>query len=132
MFLVIYTAGRCFHEIFRLFIFHCFMELFVYFLSVFTPYVAAFLLNEPGYNAPPAPTENYGDDPIVIVDLVGKKNAEKLFIICCILCIRIHVVFWFFISCNFNFFPMNALVYLVSMHKMKNENNHVSFLMHKI
>ena len=47
---------------------------------MFTPYVAAFLLNEPGYNAPPAPTENYGDDPIVIVDLVGKKNAKKIFI----------------------------------------------------
>ena len=54
------------------------MQLFVYF-SVFTPYVAAFLLNEPGYNAPPAPTENYGDDPIVIVDLVGKKNVKIFF-----------------------------------------------------
>lgn len=42
----------------------------VIYTAVFTPYVAAFLLNEPGYNAPPAPTENYGDDPIVIVDLV--------------------------------------------------------------
>ena len=57
------------------------MQPFVYILSVFTPYVAAFLLNEPGYNAPPAPTENYGDDPIVIVDLVGKKNVKKIFII---------------------------------------------------
>ena len=48
---------------------------------MFTPYVAAFLLNEPGYNAPPAPTENYGDDPIVIVDLVGKKKKmqKKIF-----------------------------------------------------
>ena len=45
----------------------------VIYTAVFTPYVAAFLLNEPGYNAAPAPTENYGDDPIVIIDLIGKK-----------------------------------------------------------
>ena len=77
----LYRRYVCFHEIFRLFLFHCFMQPFVYILSVFTPYVAAFLLNEPGYNAPPAPTENYGDDPIVIVDLVGKKNVKKIFII---------------------------------------------------
>ena len=33
------------------------------------------MLNEPGYNAAPAPTENYGDDPIVIIDLIGKFNS---------------------------------------------------------
>ena len=39
--------------------------------AVFTPYVAAFLLNEPGYAAAAQQaTENYGDDPIVIIDLV--------------------------------------------------------------
>ena len=46
----------------------------VIYTAVFTPYVAAFLLNEPGYNAAPAPTEEYGDDPIVIVDLIGKRG----------------------------------------------------------
>ena len=44
--------------------------LLVLYTAVFTPYVAAFLLNEPGYNAQQQ-TENYGDDPIVIVDLLG-------------------------------------------------------------
>ena len=45
--------------------------LLVLYTAVFTPYVAAFLLNEPGYNAQQQ-TENYGSDPIVIVDLLGK------------------------------------------------------------
>ena len=42
----------------------------VLYTAVFTPYVAAFLLNEPGYNAQ-RQTESYGDDPIVIIDLLG-------------------------------------------------------------
>lgn len=37
--------------------------------AVFTPYVAAFLLNEPGYNV--KQQESYGDDPIVVIDLIG-------------------------------------------------------------
>lgn len=41
----------------------------VIYTAVFTPYVAAFLLNEPGYNVK-KPTESYGDDPIVIIDLI--------------------------------------------------------------
>ena len=44
--------------------------LLVLYTAVFTPYVAAFLLNEPGYNAQQH-TETYGDDPIVIIDLLG-------------------------------------------------------------
>lgn len=43
----------------------------VIYTAVFTPYVAAFLLNEPGYaQAAQQSAENYGDDPIVIIDLV--------------------------------------------------------------
>ena len=45
--------------------------LLVLYTAVFTPYVAAFLLNEPGYVAQQK-SENYGDDPIVIIDLLGK------------------------------------------------------------
>ena len=43
----------------------------VIYTAVFTPYVAAFLLNEPGYNN--KQTENYTDDPIVVIDLLGKS-----------------------------------------------------------
>ena len=49
----------------------------VIYTAVFTPYVAAFLLNEPGYNAAQQSTENYGDDPIVIIDLIGKFNQDS-------------------------------------------------------
>lgn len=49
----------------------------VIYTAVFTPYVAAFLLNEPGYNAAQqSMNENYGDDPIVIIDLIGKSMIE--------------------------------------------------------
>ena len=44
----------------------------VIYTAVFTPYVAAFLLNEPGYNV--KQQENYGDDPIVVIDLIGKLD----------------------------------------------------------
>ena len=43
----------------------------VIYTAVFTPYVAAFLLNEPGYNV--KQQESYGDDPIVVIDLIGKS-----------------------------------------------------------
>ena len=49
----------------------------VIYTAVFTPYVAAFLLNEPGYNAAQQSTENYGDDPIVIIDLIGKFKPNS-------------------------------------------------------
>ena len=42
----------------------------VIYTAVFTPYVAAFLLNEPGYNN--KQTESYTDDPIVVIDLLGR------------------------------------------------------------
>lgn len=41
----------------------------VIYTAVFTPYVASFLLNEPGYNAQ---QNDYADDPIVVIDLLGK------------------------------------------------------------
>lgn len=37
--------------------------------AIFTPYVAAFLLNEPDHSRK---TKKYGEDPIVIIDLIGK------------------------------------------------------------
>ena len=40
----------------------------VIYTAVFTPYVAAFLLNEPGYNSKQTST----DDPIVVIDLLGQ------------------------------------------------------------
>ena len=44
----------------------------VIYTAVFTPYVAAFLLNEPGYSVhAQQSSDNYGDDPIVIIDLIG-------------------------------------------------------------
>lgn len=49
----------------------------VIYTAVFTPYVAAFLLNEPGYNAAQQSTENYGDDPIVIIDLIGNYKLAR-------------------------------------------------------
>ncbi|KAJ8886689.1 hypothetical protein PR048_012901 [Dryococelus australis] len=42
--------------------------LLVIYTAIFTPYVAAFLLNEP--NATKR-SKKYGDDPIVIIDLIG-------------------------------------------------------------
>ena len=47
--------------------------LLVLYTAVFTPYVAAFLLNEPGYNEAQH-AEKYGNDPIVIVDILGKAK----------------------------------------------------------
>ena len=41
----------------------------VIYTAVFTPYVAAFLLNEP------APTETSSGDPIVVIDFMGKFAA---------------------------------------------------------
>ncbi|CAB4062583.1 KCNH2 [Lepeophtheirus salmonis] len=41
----------------------------VIYTAIFTPYVAAFLLNEPGYNLQ-TNTDNYTDDPIVVIDLL--------------------------------------------------------------
>lgn len=41
----------------------------VLYTAIFTPYVAAFLLNEPDFNS--RKRSKYGDDPIVIIDLIG-------------------------------------------------------------
>ncbi|XP_034239097.1 potassium voltage-gated channel subfamily H member 6 [Thrips palmi] len=40
----------------------------VLYTAIFTPYVAAFLLNEPDFNS--RKRSKYGDDPIVIIDLI--------------------------------------------------------------
>ncbi|XP_021940742.1 potassium voltage-gated channel subfamily H member 2 isoform X3 [Zootermopsis nevadensis] len=42
--------------------------LLVMYTAIFTPYVAAFLLNEPDFSN--RKTKKYGDDPIVIIDLI--------------------------------------------------------------
>ena len=43
--------------------------LLVIYTAIFTPYVAAFLLNEYDFNS--KKSKGYGDDPIVIIDLLG-------------------------------------------------------------
>lgn len=44
----------------------------VMYTAIFTPYVAAFLLNEPEYSPKRAnKSAKYGDDPLVIIDLIG-------------------------------------------------------------
>ena len=45
----------------------------VIYTAIFTPYVAAFLLNEPGYSD--RSSESYGSDPIVIIDLIGDTSC---------------------------------------------------------
>ena len=50
--------------------------LLVLYTAVFTPYVAAFLLNEPGYNAS---QQHEQHDPIVIVDILGKSIRHVSF-----------------------------------------------------
>ena len=44
----------------------------VIYTAIFTPYVAAFLLNEPGYSD--RSSDYYGSDPIVIIDLIGDTS----------------------------------------------------------
>jgi hypothetical protein len=45
--------------------------LLVMYTAIFTPYVAAFLLSEPNQDRKAKKT--FADDPIVIVDLIGKE-----------------------------------------------------------
>ena len=47
--------------------------LLVMYTAIFTPYVAAFLLNEPDFSN--RKSKKYGDDPIVIIDLIGMANG---------------------------------------------------------
>lgn len=47
--------------------------LLVMYTAIFTPYVAAFLLNEPDFST--RKSKKYGDDPIVIIDLIGMANG---------------------------------------------------------
>lgn len=44
----------------------------VMYTAIFTPYVAAFLLNEPEYSPKRSKSSKYGDDPLVIIDLIGE------------------------------------------------------------
>jgi potassium voltage-gated channel Eag-related subfamily H member 2 len=49
--------------------------LLVMYTAIFTPYVAAFLLNEPSTKSISEKRKApFGDDPIQIVDLIGKIN----------------------------------------------------------
>lgn len=50
--------------------------LLVMYTAIFTPYVAAFLLNEPNLVRPDKRKASLGDDPIVIVDLIGKSKRH--------------------------------------------------------
>lgn len=49
--------------------------LLVMYTAIFTPYVAAFLLNEPDFSN--RKTKKYGDDPIVIIDLIGMPYTAR-------------------------------------------------------
>lgn len=51
--------------------------LLVMYTAIFTPYVAAFLLSEPDYNQ--RKNRKYADDPIVIIDLIGKPPPNQSF-----------------------------------------------------
>jgi hypothetical protein len=42
--------------------------------AILTPYVAAFLLNEPDFST--RKSKKYGDDPIVIIDLIGTPVTQ--------------------------------------------------------
>ena len=53
--------------------------LLVMYTAIFTPYVAAFLLNEPNLNRPDKRKTPFGDDPIVIVDLIGEMGDWGVF-----------------------------------------------------
>ena len=49
--------------------------LLVIYTAIFTPYVAAFLLNEPTVDKKVNKTsKGYSEDPIMIVDLIGKLS----------------------------------------------------------
>ena len=57
----------------------------VMYTAIFTPYVAAFLLNEPDNNRK---NKKYGEDPIVIIDLIGEyvwRNPENAHVYICII-----------------------------------------------
>lgn len=45
--------------------------------AIFTPYVAAFVLSDPDYNT--RKNKKYGEDPIVIIDLIGELKLIILF-----------------------------------------------------
>lgn len=58
--------------------------LLVIYTAIFTPYVAAFLLNEYDYNS--KKSKGYGDDPIVVIDLLGMHRSNiKLILLLVIL-----------------------------------------------
>lgn len=48
--------------------------LLVMYTAIFTPYVAAFLLNEPDFNS--RKSKKYAADPIVIIDLIGTSSRH--------------------------------------------------------
>jgi hypothetical protein len=48
--------------------------LLVMYTAIFTPYVAAFVLSDTDYNS--RKNKKYGDDPIVIIDLIGTLSPK--------------------------------------------------------
>lgn len=50
--------------------------LLVMYTAIFTPYVAAFVLSDTDYNS--RKNKKYGDDPIVIIDLIGTSLIKIL------------------------------------------------------
>ena len=67
----------------------------VIYTAIFTPYVAAFLLNEPGYSD--KGSEPYGSDPIVIIDLLGGSLLPNVTALIAIssYCSWHHVHYWY-------------------------------------
>jgi hypothetical protein len=55
--------------------------LLVMYTAIFTPYVAAFLLNEPDFST--RKSKKYGDDPIVIIDLIGTPACRHSIVSSC-------------------------------------------------
>lgn len=53
--------------------------LLVIYTAIFTPYVAAFLLNGPEFSN--RKSKKYGDDPIVIIDLIGTANGSVTIVV---------------------------------------------------
>jgi hypothetical protein len=65
--------------------------------AIFTPYVAAFLLNEPDFST--RKSKKYGDDPIVIIDLIGMTNDSITIIeLMCMSYVARKSLFWELIS----------------------------------
>lgn len=68
--------------------------LLVMYTAIFTPYVAAFLLNEPDFST--RKSKKYGDDPIVIIDLIGTPAGAA----------QLNIIVLFALSRSFKFYSI--------------------------